>query len=122
MTTDTAPTPVTNETKATRVTSIRTNTLRPGATYDFEIYNNGKDVPVLRAPATIVSIPFEPLIVKDMAGSDAIVIQVWGEEGTRELVRNNTTPYYLITRVEGKRNSRVRFHSVISEAPVEENV
>ena len=106
------------ETKKRR-TSIRTNTLKVGATYDFEIYNNGQEKPVLRAPATIVSIPFEPFIVKDMDEDSALVIQVEGEEGTRDLTRINGKPFYLITRVDGKRNSRVRFHSMIS-APAEE--
>ena len=100
--------------------SIRTNTLSVGTTYDFEIYNNGQKEPVLRAPATVVSIPFSPLIVKDMSSDDAVVIQVENEAEPRRLTRIDSYPFYLITRVDGKRNSRVRFHSIISEPEAQE--
>lgn len=113
--TETVETPATAPAPEKKRVSIRTNTLAVGTTYDFEIYNNGQKEPVLRAPATVISIPFTPLIVKDMSEDDQIMLQVEGEDEPRALVRNGGHPFYLITRVDGKRNSRVRFHSVISE-------
>ena len=109
---------MTTETTAKRHTSLRTNALKVGAVYDFEIYNNGDAEPVMRAHATVVSVPGCP--VRDMGKADAMVLQVEGEEGTRELVRNNHEPFYLVTRSTPTRMSRVRFHSVVSEPEAEE--
>lgn len=96
-------------TVTTRKTSIRSDSLSEGVTYDFEVYKNGESSPVMRRPATVISVPGCP--VKDMGSSDAVILQI---EGGSEisLVRNNTHPFYLVTRV-GNRNCRVRFHSVI---------
>ena len=103
---------MTAETTIKRRTSLRTNALKVGSVYDFEIYNNGDDKAVLRAPATVLEVPSCP--IRDMGKDDAMIIQVEGETEVRRLVRNNNRPFYLETRSTPTRMSRVRFHTEIS--------
>lgn len=100
-----------HEEKIKRSVSLRSDTVVEGHIYDFEIYKNGGQT-VLRSSATIVKNP--GFHIRDYGPDDAMVIHVEGEEEPRMLVKSPSKPHFLITRMEGKRNCRIRFHKDIT--------
>lgn len=98
-----------------RKTSLRSDTVIEGHIYDFEIYKNGGDT-VIRANATVIKNP--GFHIRDYGSDDFMLIKVDGEEEERKLVKSSGKPFFLITRVDDKRNCRVRFHSDIT--PIDE--
>ncbi|AXH72526.1 MAG: hypothetical protein [Caudoviricetes sp.] len=93
-----------------RPISLRSDTVKVGSRYSFEIYKNG-GATVVSGIATVMEKPEHH--IRDYGSEDAVVVQIEGESEPRRLVRGKHHPYFLVTRVDNKRNCRVRFREEI---------